>query len=497
MQLRPHQEKALSSIELAWRSGARRVVYALPTGGGKTHVKAATARRAACSGMRVMAIAHRRELVRQISDRFKAFGIDHGIIQSGDMFNPHHRVHVAAIQTLARRMDLVAAPDVILIDEAHHAVAGSWEAILKAWPNALVLGVTATPQRLDGKGLGGVFDKLIIGPDVKELQAAGFLAPFRYMAPPKNLAFLQEMRAARTRAGDYARDELEVAVNKRAIVGDAIGQYEKHLNGRPAIAFCVGIKHARDVAQRFTENGWRAASVDGSMDTSQRDQILKDFAAGRLSVLTSADLISEGFDVPDCAGALLLRPTKSLTIYLQQIGRALRPKSDGSPAIIVDHAGNVYDFGLPSEPREWSLEGRVSRPKDADPVTQCMTCYRIFSKEDVSSARSSRACPGEDAEWKKCGLYIDPNMGSDKRDYVHVDGELLELSVDELYARDRPSWAGGLSLSLAEGYEWTTLLARANTLEKLQQIAVARGYKPQWAYMRWKSRPQRQAAVKY
>jgi DNA repair protein RadD len=499
VQLRPHQQQAVSDIERSWRSGNRRVVYQLPTGGGKTHIKSAIAKRAIESGMRVMAIAHRRELVKQISDRFTAFGIPHGIIQAGEPFNIHFHVQVCAVQTLNRRLlQIPIAPDLILIDEAHHAVAGSWLQVMEHWPNALVLGVTATPERLDGKGLGHVFNDLICGPTVTELQKAGFLAKFRYLAPPKNLAFLQEMRKARTLAGDYQRNELEVAVNKRAIVGNAMAYYEKHLNGRPAIAFCVGIKHAEAVAEQFTAAGWRAASVDGSMDVGTRNRILGDFAAGRLSLLTSADLISEGFDVPDCAGAMLLRPTKSLTIFLQQVGRALRPKSDGSDAVIIDHAGNVYDHGLPADPHDWSLDGKKGREKDQLRVTQCAKCYRVFGDERVSEARAQAQCPdGVEGQWNKCGLYKPPAGSGDGRELLHVDGELIELSVDELYAMDRPVWAGGLSLSLATGYEWETLLARADSMDKLHEIAKARGYKPGWAFHQWKNKARRAAPVSY
>jgi len=360
-----------------------------------------------------------------------------------------------------------------------------------------VLGVTATPSRADGKGLGDIFQHLICGPSITTLQSQKFLAEYRYLAPPKNLAFLQEMRKARTVAGDYVRSELEVAVNKRAIVGDAIKYYEKHLNGRPAIAFCVGVEHARSVAAQFAAAGWRAASVDGSMNMVERDRILTDFALGRISVLSSADLISEGFDVPECAGALLMRPTKSLTIFMQQAGRALRPKKDGSKAVIVDHAGNVYDHGLPADHREWSLEGFDKRAKDAAPtVTQCTECLCVYGGEDTRLARQFRKCPsGTASSWMACGLAVEEGAG--RVGIVEVDGELNELSADELYARDRPTWSGGISLSLATGWEWETLLARADSMEKLHEIAKARGYKSGWAFHQWKSRARRAAPVSH
>lgn len=489
MNLRPHQQDGTRRIFQAWADGAQRVVYQLPTGGGKTHIKSAVAQTWLARGKRVMAIAHRRELVRQISQRFDAFGIEHGVVQSGDRFNPFHRAHVCAVQTLINRMERFPhAPDVILIDEAHHAVAGSWLKVLEQWPKALVLGVTATPERLDGKGLGEVFQELICGPSVRELQELGYLAPYRYLAPPKNLAFLQEVRAVSKRAGDFARGELELAVNKRAIVGNAIEYYQRYLNGRPAIAFCVGVRHAQDVAEQFTSAGFRAASVDGSMASAERDDILGAFARGRLSVLTTADLISEGFDVPECAGALLLRPTKSLTLFLQQVGRALRPKADGSPAVIIDHAGNCYDHGMPEQAHQWSLDGRQQREKSASDVHHCATCYRIFDGEGLGRARAQKACPGGEGAWDDCGLKAAERGHGSEQEIVNVAGELQEMTYHDFIQMDRPDWTKGISISMAEGAELSTLIARADSRAKLHQIAKARGYKPGWVHKQWELR---------
>jgi len=456
-----------------------------------THIKAAITHRALSTGLNIVALAHRKELVKQISDRFKAFNIPHGVVQANKPFNPHHKVQVCSVQTLVNRMErLERPPNLILVDEAHHSVAGSWLKVLDRFPAARVLGVTATPERLDGKGLSNVYERLICGPSVAELQRLSYLAEYTYLAPPKNLAFMQEVRKTKVRAGDYARGDLELAVNKRAIVGNAQNYYAKYLNGKPAIAFCVGIQHAKDVAEQFTASGWRAKSVDGQMAAGERDKILKDFAEGRISLLTTADLISEGFDVPECAGALLLRPTKSLTLFLQQVGRTLRPKADCSKAIIIDHAGNCYDHGLPDQDRDWSLDGRKQRQKDEDiSIAQCEKCFRIYDQDAVKAARSERACPSGDEPWGRggCGLWRDP-LDPTEKDILSVDGELMEVSYHDLYERDRPEWAGGLSLSLASGIEWTELLAKADTRAKLQEIAKARGYKPGWAHVQYMKR---------
>lgn len=395
------------------RAAIRRVLSVLlvsPTGSGKTRMFSWLTSRLTANGRRVVLLAHREELLDQISRALTDVDVRHGMIVAGmSYYDPRVLAHVASVFTIARRLDAVAVPDYVIVDEGHHAAAGStWAKVVAHWralnPRLVVIGVTATPERLDGKGLGDVYDELVMGPTAAELIAEGYLSPYALFSPPGGV----DMTGVKRTAGDYNKAEANARTDKPKITGSAVEHYRRILNGAPAVAFCTSIGHAIHVAEGFVAQGFRAASIDGSMDKTTRRDILRDFAQGRLNVLTSCDLISEGFDVPGIVGAILLRPTQSLSLYLQQVGRALRPiYRDGADlstregrleaiargpkpkAMILDHVGNAfrpkdgameYVHGLPDDDREWSLEGgaaKRSKPKDPDalPTKQCPTCY--------------------------------------------------------------------------------------------------------------------------
>jgi len=308
---------------------------------------------------------HRRELLGQACTRLDALGVAHERIAPAWPWEPL-LVQVGSVQTVARRLDKLArlgwAPDLVVIDDAHHAIPGStWGAVLDAWPRAGRLGVSATPARLDGVGLGvevgGYFDALVPGPSVTRLVAEGFLAPSELYVPGR----LVNTAGVAVRCGDFVRAELAAVTNKPSITGDAIEHYRALAPGQPALVFCCSIEHAADVAEAFCSAGFAAASVDGRMPAAERTRRLTDFSRGALRVLTSCELLGEGVDVPAAAVAILLRHTLSETLHLKQIGRVLRPHPDKIAALILDHAGNVLRHGPPERPREWSLLGRAAR----------------------------------------------------------------------------------------------------------------------------------------
>ncbi len=237
-----------------------------------------------------------------------------------------------------------------------------------------MLGVTATPARLDSRGLDSVFQTMVLGPSMRDLQERGYLCRYTYLAPPV-VARLDNLKV---RAGEYAADELARAMDQRGVTGNAEAYYRKMLNGKPAIAFCASVEHAENVSLLFQQAGWKAACVDGSMDRITRSNLIASIGDGRLNVLCSCDIISEGTDIPVVQGAIMLRPTMSLVTYMQQAGRVLRPKPDGSRAIILDHCGNVRRHGLPDAPRDWDLTGAPKRPQAA-PVRVCAKCYATFA----------------------------------------------------------------------------------------------------------------------
>jgi hypothetical protein len=321
MKLRDYQEMSVEAVRDRYRAGKRRTLLVLPTGGGKTVCFSYIASGVAQNNKRVLIIAHRRELLRQISKALTAVGVPHGMLMGGSTGIPRTNVVVASVFTLANRLKHFPEPDMIIGDEAHHFTPNSsWGKVVNAFPKARVLGVTATPERLDGKGLGVLFDDMVVGPTVAELTEQGFLSPADVYAPSK-----PDMQGIHTRMGDFVKADLEKVMDRPSITGSAVAHYTKLAAGKKAIAFCVSVKHAQMVAEDFRNAGYASYHIDGGMTEGERDKVLKDFEAGKIQVLTSCDLVSEGFDLPAVEVAILLRPTQSLSLYLQQCGRAIRP----------------------------------------------------------------------------------------------------------------------------------------------------------------------------
>ena len=478
--LRPYQDALVADIRGAF-ARHRRVLAVASTGAGKTVTFAYIATAAAAKGNRVTIVVHRGEIVDQISRALDAFGVRHGRIQ------PKHpptddAVQVAMIATLGRRLDRVPEPDLLVVDESHHAISPTYVAVFTRWQRARILGVTATPERLDGRGLGDVFDVLVEAPPMADLIRDGWLAGYDYLAPPERM----DLSAVKTRLGDYAIDDLAAALDRATITGDAIGHYRRFLDGRPAICFCVTVAHAEHVAQQFREAGYRAASVDGSMTEQERHERLASIGDGRLQVLTSCELISEGVDVPVVAGAILLRPTKSLATYLQQVGRVLRPKPDGSRAVILDHVGNVHRHGLPDTPRVWTLESKPKR--DRVPTQRCDVCYRVFVTDP--GWRNGQTC-NETAPGPDCILALEPAAEPAERELPEVvDGELVAVAAPPAVAA-AVEWAPGIDIRTASGDAWKRLLRLADTRERLAEIARIRGFKRGWVHFVEQQRQQR------
>jgi DNA repair protein RadD len=455
---RGRQEEFIGEIRSSF-ARFRRVLFVAPTGFGKTFVFAYIAWLAAQKGSRVVIVAHRIEICDQICLALSRLGVRHGRIMQGHTLTDD-QIQVGMIQTVARRIEKLPEPHLLVIDEAHHAVAGTWQKVAAAWSRSRQLGVTASPLRLDGRGLGAAFEHMIVGPAPAELIEAGWLAGFQYLAPPQQA----DLSSIGSRAGDYAIDELEDAMDRAIITGDAVSHYQKHLAGRPAIAFCVTVAHAEHVAQQFNQAGIRAASVDGAMDKSVRRDRIAAIGDGRLDVLTSCDLISEGTDIPSVAGAILLRPTKSLAMFLQQCGRVLRIKPDGSKAIILDHVGSVHRHGLPDEPRDWSLDAKKKKPK-APSVRTCTTCFRSFNA--LTAREDAAGC-----ETENCPILA--VREKEPHEVEVVPGELHAVTADDL-----AHLRAGRLRDVLRGNE---------TLAELQQIAKARGYKLGWAWRTFSER---------
>lgn len=364
MTLRPYQSDALHRWE---RSTARRVLVVLPTGTGKTNVAVAAIRRAIERGKRVAFIAHRKELIDQAYARLTSNGVPPslvGIVRGNEQDYAGCPVQVASVQTLARR-GVSAAFDLLVIDEAHRTLAKSYVAVLDACPTARVMGLTATPCRLDGRGLGDVYEEIVEGPPSADLIEQGHLARARVFVPDTAV----DTRGVARSHGDFDRGELAQRAGRRELVGNIVAEWKKHANGARTIAFGVNVAHAESIARRFREAGVSAAAVSGQTPSAKRDKLIARFRSGELTVLVNADLFIEGFDVPEARCAILARPTASLTIHLQQCGRVLRPGPERP--VILDHAGNMRRHGHPEMPRTWSLTQTVERVVGVGVVREC------------------------------------------------------------------------------------------------------------------------------
>jgi DNA repair protein RadD len=462
--LRPYQEKIVNEIRQAYADGFMAPIAVLPTGAGKTFIFSVIALMVKKRENSVLILAHREELWSQASESLDRLGVEHGIIAprfgySGDLVN------VASAATLVRRLDSILPPSLIIIDEAHHCIKGNtWGKILSKFPNARVLGVTATPIRLDGSGLGkdsgGFFDIMLQGPQMRELQQMGYLSHYDYYCPPTDV----DMAGVGTVHGDFDRHKLAEVMDKPMIIGSAVEHYKEICAGKPAIAFCASVAHAEHTAQQFKAAGFRALSIDGKMDKTARKNAIKALGEGRLDVLTSCDIISEGTDIPIVTAAILLRPTQSLGLYLQQCGRVLRPADGKGSAIILDHVGNIFRHrGEPNLPRTWLLntESRKKRAKKegelpplnlkicdkcytpAPPAAACLNCGFVFVVKESGLKQT-------DGELIKIESTLTPKQ------------EAQKVKAEQVKARKREQ-------------------GKARGLDELLQLAKQKGYKPEWA----------------
>ncbi len=455
--LRPYQSGLIQDVREELRTH-RRVVLQAPTGSGKTVLTAHMIREAARRDRSAWFIVHRKELLDQTSAALWASDVSHGTIAGGRTITKD-LVQVASIQTLVRRLERVQPPDLIIVDEAHHTAAASYRTVLDHCPRSYVVGLTATPCRTDGRGLDDLFEALVLGPSVQDLTARGYLAPYRIVAPPSAL----DLSGVHMRGGDYIRHELAAAVDRSTIVGDAVGHYRRYVaaraNGRPptCLVYCVSRAHARHVEEAYRAEGIDARYCAGDTPKAERDAIVDGFRRGVPPVIVSVDLFGEGLDVPGLFAVQLLRPTESLALHLQQIGRALRPESGKAYALILDHVGNTWRHGLPDDEREWTLEGARKRRKPteetAPPIRVCEQCFAVYRV-------SLPACPVCGAVPPKSERRTGPDV---------VDGELQEIDAEEHRRRRR----------------WEEGRAAATGLEALVILAIERGYKASWAGIRW------------
>lgn len=463
--IRDYQEKDLQGIRDALKKN-KSTLYCLATGGGKTVTAGFMVEGAAKKEKVVWFVCHRKELVDQTAKTFKAMGMRFGTITSRVNYRPSANIQIGMVQTIHRRLDKLMPPDLILFDEAHHTAASQWADIYNKFPKAFKVGLSATPSRLDGKGLNEFFHSLVMGKDTTQLIKEGRLSPYKMFAPT-----VIDTSQLSTRAGDFKKEELNKLLGKSAIIGDVINTYIKLALGKKTILFAPTVKTSEKFVQAFIDAGITAVHVDGKTPKAQRDKITEDYHNGVYDVMSNVDLFGEGYDVPDTECVIGARPTMSLTIYRQQCGRALRPvyhpdmpqdtveerhaaiSAGKKPhAIIIDHAGNCFRHGLPCDEAEWSLEPQKKRKKgesdEVGGVKQCPECFAAVKQE-------KKTC-------QECG-HVWTTVSKARE---HVDGNLEEVDKDKIDAIKK---AGAKK----KKYE----NSKATSLEELVALGEQRGYK--------------------
>lgn len=438
MELRPYQIDLVNAVRQSYIEGCRRPCIVLGCGGGKSVIVAEIARQTTAKGNRVLFLVHRRELCEQIERTFLAAGVNMALCD------------VMMVQTATKRLCKLRAPTLIITDENHHCLASSYRRIYDFFPDARCIGVTATPIRLNGAGLGDVNDKLIIGVSTKYLIEHSYLAPYDYYAPQ-----LVDAGKLHTKNGEYMLSGLTL---EPAIYGDVIRYYRKLADGKQAICYCSTLSHSREMTSRFLDAGIPAAHIDGTTPAAERAATVEQFRNGTVQILCNVDLISEGFDVPDCTAAILLRPTKSLTLYIQQSMRCMRYKS-GKRAIIIDHVGNCNRFGLPDDDRVWDLNAKPQRKKaDEIKIKPCPHCFRVYDS-------ALKVCPF--CKWDP-RIYDEDHSGGGRQRPAEIrDAALQKVSRVVMDYRGPED---------------------CHTISELQAYAKNMHYKPGWVYYQAKAR---------
>ncbi len=444
MPLRQYQEELVLKVRDSWIHGKKAPCVVLPCGGGKSVIVADIAKRTTDKHNHVLFLVHRRELCEQIENTFRRWGVD------------MLRCQVMMVQTASRRLGKMTAPSLIITDENHHSKASTYRKVYDAFPEAFRVGVTATPVRLDGSGLADVNDALIIGVSAKWLIQNNCLSPYDYYAPS-----LVDLTGIKIKKGDYDTSSVENLMLRKAVFGDVISNYRKLANGRQAICYCTSVRHSMEMAMQFNMAGIEAEHIDGKTPKAEREKIIERFRRGAIDILCNVDLISEGFDVPDCDCSILLRPTQSLTLYIQQSMRCMRYKK-GKRAVIIDHVGNYARFGLPDDDREWSLDGRNKKSYDVEQadevkIKECPECYSVFNPKD-EEGKIREFCP-------HCGAVLP------KKERKEIEQEVsAELTKIE-----------GFVLNFKTPQE-------CQSYSELLEYAKSHGYKQGWAYYQAKQR---------
>lgn len=457
--LRNYQTETIDQIYQSMKHGHKRIVVQQPPRTGKTVIMAEIARRTTAKGNQVMFIIHRKEVLAQAKATFEQQKVNMDLTTMG------------MVQSLTRHTKALTTPQLIFVDEAHHALAKSYCKILDAFPNAYVLYFTATPIRTGHDQLDQVADDIIVGQSIKWLTNHHFLAPFRYYG----LGDIDRSKL-RKQNGDYSSSSMNEALNHQ-IYGHIVQQYQRLANGKQAVVYCHSIESAKKVTQQFREAGITAAEVDGDTDQTVRDRLVQKFRDQQLTILANVNLFTEGVDLPNVDCVIMARPTSSLALYLQFSMRCLNPRKDKT-AIIIDHVDNFLNFGLPDNDHDWQSaivtkdKRKASNSDNGPSLAQCSYCFGTFYRKDIHDG----CCP-------LCGHTLE----KENKDYKIVNVDLQEIKENQAVKHRKQLVQKILSDQVMANVADKSP-GQLHTLKEFQAYAELHNYSPGWAWYQFNNR---------
>jgi superfamily II DNA or RNA helicase len=430
--LHDYQQTLVNKARQAYVDGYKSPCVVAPCGAGKSIIISDIARLTTDKGNRVLFLVHRKELIDQIRGTFKKNEVNMNLVEFG------------MVQTVVRRLDKTLKPALIITDESHHGLATSYRLIYDYFKDVPRLGFTATPIRLNGSGLGDINDILIEEVDAEWLIENHFLSPYKYYAP--KLIDVSKLKLSNLK--EFSNSSIDDAMDK-TIYGDVIKHYEELADGEQAIAYCHSVEASKYTAEQFKTHGINAIHLDAKTPKDERDSIIQGFRDKQIQILCNVDLIGEGFDVPDCSTVIMLRPTQSLSLFIQQAMRGMRYKT-GKTSIIIDHVDNVRRFGLPDQKRHWSLHSKKTSKSTAEvKIRQCNNCFAVYPLE-------AKECP-------ECGYK--PEVKRITEYEVDETAALAEITKEDI----------NITLDFREPSD-------CKTMGELYELAKHRNYKRGWAY---------------
>ncbi|WP_272075853.1 DEAD/DEAH box helicase [Streptococcus dysgalactiae] len=463
MKLRDYQEELVSSVKQSILNGNRSIIVQSPPRSGKTVVMAHIAKGATDKGNKVLFFSHRKEINDQVKETFNRNGVNTDLLTIG------------TVGSLVRKLENLPPPEIILVDEAHHIKAKQYQKILNYFDKAYHLFFTGTPIRLDGSGFKDMADDLVVGKSIKWLQDQGNISKYRYYS----LELIDKEKLKKSH-GDYTIKSIDESLDSWKMVnGDYVTHYEDLAKGKQAIVYASSVVKATEIATVFSERGYSSAVIHGSTPKGIRDKAMKDFRDGDLLIMVNVNLFTEGIDLPSVDVCIMLRPTTSLSLYLQFAMRALNPR-DGKEAILIDHVGNWKIHGFPNQDRNWTLEGKKKKSKDKDDspaARECPKCYGAFFSTDIVNG----CCP-------YCGekLKEEPKKVEMKKvngELVRVD-EIIEIELNGKNVEMSPKDYAVFSKVKKYGKNWR----QCQTLPELQAFALIHNYKKGWIYYKQKEK---------